>query len=604
MNRLEYEKVTSQLIRRSFFTVMAWIAPTAPIAGYLVGLSLGLPADDTLWAVTRILPPVFVLGGIVLPWWGLSVLIRQGLREVPGEPPEKRLERLLRLPWKLATVGVNAPYLFGGVFFGSPVVILFNKGPMLEALALLIAISFGVVLSIPVGMAMEEMLLPYTLEARNQAQKWVEGHGFFWPKQRWYLPYVFATSLATTLALAGVVVVLQANGARDKQVQALHKDKTLTEEQATMVARRVSEFSDTLLDSVGPPLAALGLFTLLVPSLSAWMLARRQARAAAAVREAIEGLATGKPIAPKWASTDEFGDLAAGMVAVLERLREIPSTLESSANRLQHAGSELSSASNEQRQSLSQQAAAIQEAHVTSQEIRQTSSLAAQKAESVLVVATRAEKLGESGEAALNQTFSGLTAIREFVDSVRGTVGELDERAKQLGNIVTTVKSLADRSNMLALNAAIEAVRSGEHGKGFAVVAREIRALADQSIKETVRIRDLLEDITSAVRAVVARSEQGALQVEGGLQKVKTSGESLKELVSIIQENSAAVRQIAAAVNQQNAGVSQMFVAIAELSHSMDETVKRLDTTLAAAQTLDEVTREVTEIANRYQVKD
>jgi len=50
-----------------------------------------------------------------------------------------------------------------------------------------------------------------------------------------------------------------------------------------------------------------------------------------------------------------------------------------------------------------------------------------------------------------------------------------DLRIVASDGITSTVKDLADQSNMLALNAAIEAVRSGEHGKGFALVARDLK---------------------------------------------------------------------------------------------------------------------------------
>ena len=175
----------------------------------------------------------------------------------------------------------------------------------------------------------------------------------------------------------------------------------------------------------------------------------------------------------------------------------------------------------------------------------------------MLKVAERADDIGRSGEQAIEQTLGGLTEIRSQVDAIAQKIGELAERTRQIGLITETVKDLADQSNMLALNAAIEAVRSGEHGKGFSVVAREIRSLADQSIQATNRVREILEDITAAIRTAVAITEKGSQKMESSLIQVRTSGENLRELSGIVKENSAAVRQIAAAVNQQNAGITR-----------------------------------------------
>ena len=148
----------------------------------------------------------------------------------------------------------------------------------------------------------------------------------------------------------------------------------------------------------------------------------------------------------------------------------------------------------------------------------------------------------------------------------------LDERTREVSGIVDSVKDLADQSNMLALNAAIEAVRSGEHGKGFSVVAREIRALADQSIQATSRVRELLDDIGSSVSAAVRITERGAERMESGLAQVRTSGQNLKELANIVQDNASAVRQIAAAVNQQNVGISQITQAVTRADRPIEPT--------------------------------
>ncbi|WP_225408972.1 methyl-accepting chemotaxis protein [Stigmatella hybrida] len=302
-------------------------------------------------------------------------------------------------------------------------------------------------------------------------------------------------------------------------------------------------------------------------------------------------------------SGDEVGRLAKSFSQVVEKLREVTINLQQAAEALKQSTDHLNASSNEQAQTVSRQAAALQETQVTAHEIRQTSLLASQKAASVLAVAERADELARSGEAAIEMTMAGLNDIRNQVGKIAQKIIELGERTQQIGGITQTVKDLADQSNMLALNAAIEAVRSGEHGKGFGVVAREIRALADQSIQATSRVRELLDDISTSVSDAVRITESGAERMESGLTQVRTSGQNLRELSGIVQDNAAAVRQIAAAVNQQNVGINQIHQAVNELSKMMDDTVARIGSTGEAATTLQIISEQLSSAVKSYRVE-
>jgi methyl-accepting chemotaxis protein len=301
-------------------------------------------------------------------------------------------------------------------------------------------------------------------------------------------------------------------------------------------------------------------------------------------------------------SNDEIGEMASAFGKMLGSLKEAVSALQDSVRLLKEAGNNLSLSTSEQGETITRQATALQETQVTAQEIKQTSLLAAQKAEAVLRLTEQADAVSSSGEQALESTLGGLTDIRAQVEEIAQKIAQLSERTAQIGGITQTVKDLADQSNMLALNAAIEAVRSGEHGKGFAVVAREIRSLADQSIQATNRVREILEDISGSIRGAVAITERGSQKIEGGLGQVKQSGENLRQLSNIVKDNSSAVRQIAAAVSQQNAGITQIFSAVTDQTKMMDETMRRLETTTAAAGVLQDLSERVSVVVRRFQL--
>jgi len=246
--------------------------------------------------------------------------------------------------------------------------------------------------------------------------------------------------------------------------------------------------------------------------------------------------------------------------------------------------------------------ASFAEASATTLEIRQTSALAATKAKTVAVVTGKAERIAETGQRSLEASIIGLEEIRRQTETIVTTIVDLAERTLRVGEIIETVKDLADQSNVLALNAAIDAAKAGEFGKGFGVVAREIRTLADQSIKATGRIREILLQIQGAIRTAVTITEEGQRRMEASVQEIGTSGENLREMTGIVNESSQAARQIASIVDQQDSGITQISQAIASLSAGMEETTGGVQVVEASVQNLTAIAQKVAALVDSFKV--
>jgi methyl-accepting chemotaxis protein len=300
-------------------------------------------------------------------------------------------------------------------------------------------------------------------------------------------------------------------------------------------------------------------------------------------------------------SGDEVGQLAGAFREMVERLRAIHQELRSSSGTLAESATHLRYSAERQQAAVGTQSLALQQTRVTAEQLRQTSAMAAHRAAGVLQVVERADTLGRAGEASIALSIDGLAELQAQVRQIAERIRHLGESTQQIGVITRTVKDLADQSNVLALNAAIEAARSGEHGKGFGVVAREIRSLADRSIQATVRVRELLDAVGSSVAETVNITQHGAERMQQGLEQVRATGESLREISAIIHDNARAVRQIALAVSQQDQGVVLIFEAMNELSTMMEDTERQLDTTKSAAVALEGVSRRLTDVVTRYQ---
>ena len=81
-------------------------------------------------------------------------------------------------------------------------------------------------------------------------------------------------------------------------------------------------------------------------------------------------------------------------------------------------------------------------------------------------------------------------------------VKTLNEASSQIGDLLTIIRDIAEKTNLLALNATIEAARAGEAGKGFAVVASEVKALANQTAKATEDIEHHIQ-LIQAIQAML-----------------------------------------------------------------------------------------------------
>ncbi|WP_338872242.1 methyl-accepting chemotaxis protein [Myxococcus stipitatus] len=296
------------------------------------------------------------------------------------------------------------------------------------------------------------------------------------------------------------------------------------------------------------------------------------------------------------AGQDEVGELGRSLQVMVDRLREVPSTLRSVVTELSSAASRLTQASQDQVNFLTNQSRSLTEASTTIAEIAQTSSMAASRAEMVLKVAAQADAFSSSGQQSIEQSAEGMQQIRERVSALVGSIAHLSEQAVHAGEIISSVKDLADQSNVLALNAAIEAARAGEGGRGFAVVAREMRALSGQSLQSTQRIGKILLEINQAIRQTTSIAEDDSEKMEQNIEQVLSSASSLKEITTVVQESSQAARQIVASVTQQNAGIAQMTDVMTHLSSMMadvvtstmtaEEAVSQINATLGRLQSL------------------
>ncbi|HUZ77745.1 MAG TPA: methyl-accepting chemotaxis protein [Chloroflexota bacterium] len=186
----------------------------------------------------------------------------------------------------------------------------------------------------------------------------------------------------------------------------------------------------------------------------------------------------------------------------------------------------------------------------------------ATNAQKVAAASEEAAALAQQGEDAVRRTIQSINVIKDTVLSSADKVQKLDERSRQIGNIVQVIDDIADQTNLLALNAAIEAARAGEQGKGFAVVASEVRKLAERTSRATKEIGELIMTTQDETAAAVQAMHVGSQEVEEGSNLGSDAGNALQQILESVARNNEQVQNISAAVEEMTASSNEIVNAV------------------------------------------
>lgn len=282
---------------------------------------------------------------------------------------------------------------------------------------------------------------------------------------------------------------------------------------------------------------------------------------------------------------DEITVMAKSMKHFMEVMRETLGTIMHISDKIDEQAVNSYDIAGNLHTSASGQADAMNQMRQNLEELVESISVIAENATTLAMVVSDTNEAGgqamsniketmieaDNGRNSMKQVTGSMDEMKNSMDALEMSIKDVGSAAEKIDNITSTIREIADETNLLALNASIEAARAGEAGRGFSVVATQIKNLAETSGNAADEISKLISDVTGMINSTVDQSQHSVEQIKISSEMVDKASEQFDNIFNSIERTNEIIKSMIDKVHEANDVASNMAAITEEQSASAEE---------------------------------